>query len=82
MNPDFITIVTDGSEYRVQISNHKEINKIEVTDWGKAQTILGVLLDSGYVARVVKCERTYIIEYDWDDEDWSGRRLIWVEDVA
>lgn len=81
MNPDYLTIVADDGEYRVQISNHKEINKIEVNDWGKAQTILGVLLDSGYVARVVKCERTYVIEYDWEDEDWSGRRLIWVEDV-
>ena len=81
MNPDFITIVADGSEYRVQISNHKEINKIEVTDWNKAQAVLGVLLDSGYVARVVKCERTYVIEYDWDDEDWSGRRLVWIEDA-
>ena len=74
MNPDFITIVADGSEYRVQISNHKEINKIEVNDLSKAQTILGVLLDSGYVARVSKCERTYVIEYDWDYEDLSGRR--------
>ena len=81
MNPDFITIVADGSEYRVQISNHKEINKIEVNDLSKAQTILGVLLDSGYVARVSKCERTYVIEYDWDDEDWSGRRLVWIEDA-
>ena len=81
MNPDFITIVAGDEEYRVQISNHKEINRVEVSDWGKAQTILGVLLDSGYAARVVKSERTYIIEYDWSDEDWSSRRLIWVEDV-
>ena len=82
MNPDYITIVADDEEYRVQISSDKEINTIAVEDWGKAQTILGVLLDSGYIARVVKSERVYIIEYDWKDEDWSGRRLIWVEDVA
>ena len=81
MNPDFLTIVEGDCEYRVQISNHKELNRIEVTDWNKAQTILGALLDSGYMARVTKCERTYIIEYDWEDEDWSGRRLIWVEEV-
>lgn len=81
MNPDFLKIVAGDEEYRVQISNHKEINRIEVNDWDKAQTILGVLLDSGYMARVTKCERTYIIEYDWQDEDWSSRRLVWVEDV-
>jgi hypothetical protein len=81
MNPDFITIVAGDEEYRVQISNHKEINRVEVSDWGKAQTILGVLLDSGYAARVTKCERTYIIEYDWSDEDWSSRRLVWIEDI-
>lgn len=81
MNPEYLKIVAGDEEYRVQISNHKELNKIEVTDWNKAQTILGALLDSGYMARVTKCERTYVIEYDWEDEDWSGRRLIWVEDV-
>ena len=81
MNPDYITIVAGDSEYRVQESNYKEINKIEVTDWGKAQTILSALLDSGYMARVVKCEGTYVIEYDWEDESWSSRRLIWVEDI-
>jgi hypothetical protein len=81
MNPDYITLVDGDDECRAQLSNPRELNKIEVNDWDKAQTILGVLLDSGYVARVVKCERTYIIVYDWEDEDWSGRRLIWVEDV-
>jgi hypothetical protein len=32
MNPDYLKIVAGDEEYRVQISNYKELNKIEVTD--------------------------------------------------
>lgn len=55
-----------------------EINRIEIDNWDNAQKVLEVLLSSGYQATIVKCEKYYIIEYDWGNVEWSSNTLMWV----
>ena len=71
----------EEENYKVRVVSLNNINKVVVEDWGKAQTLLGILLDSGYQARVYKNDKYYVIEYDWLNEDWSGRKLLWIEEV-
>ena len=71
----------EEASYKVRVVSLNNINKVVVEDWGKAQTLLGILLDSGYQTRVYKNEKYYVIEYDWLNEDWSGRKLLWTEEV-
>lgn len=65
--------------YVVSPVPYNEINRIELDSWDKAQKVLEVLLSSGYQAMVVKCEKAYIIEYDWGNVEWSSNTLMWVE---
>ena len=71
----------EEASYKVRVVSLNNINKVVVEDWGKTQILLGILLDSGYQTRVYKNEKYYVIEYDWLNEDWSGRKLLWTEEV-
>lgn len=64
-----------------QEANYRELNKFETGSWEIASTMLGALLANGYMAKIVMCENSYIIEYDWRDPNWSGRYLVWLEDA-
>lgn len=58
---------------------YREINRMEIEGWDNAQKMLEVLLSSGYQATIVKCEKFYIIEYDWGNVEWSSNTVMWVE---
>ena len=78
---DDLSQFTEEDDERLYVKpvDNSQLKRIELTDWEGAQTILKVLLDNGYMAVLTKCERTYVIEYDWQDTDWSGKQLMWVE---
>lgn len=78
---DDLSQFTEDDEERVDVKpvDNSQLKRIELTDWNGAQTVLKVLLDNGYMAVLTKCERTYVIEYDWQDSDWSGKVCMWVE---
>ena len=80
---EVIEDVADEEEgnYKVRVVSHSNINKVVVEGWDKAQMLLDILLNGGYQARVYKNEKYYVIEYDWLNEDWTDRRLLWTEEV-
>ena len=80
---EVIEDVADEEEgnYKVRVVSLNNINKVVVEGWDKAQMLLDILLNGGYQARVYKNEKYYVIEYDWLNEDWTDRRLLWTEEV-
>lgn len=58
---------------------HQHINKVELTDWDKAQRLIQILLDSDYAVVVRKCENTYIVEYEFNEPEWGCPIPLWVE---
>lgn len=80
---EVIEDVVDKEEasYKVRVVSLNNVNKVVVEGWDKAQTLLDILLNSDYQARVYKNEKYYVIEYDWLNEEWSSRKLLWTEEV-